>query len=69
MNQKENEQNEVDGMKKRVDSTGIGLKVMHIQKYGVRLRKIVVYRELHLVKFRVHNRGSDSRPTGCFRIE
>jgi len=46
VNQKESEQNEVDGMKKGVDSTGrpIGLNVMHIQKNGVRLRKIVVYR-------------------------
>ena len=32
----------------------------------LRFRKIVLERELQLVKFRVGNRGSDG--TGCFRI-
>ena len=34
----------------------------------MRFRKIVVERAT-VVKFRLDNRGSDGRPTGCFRIE
>ena len=33
----------------------------------MRLRKIIVERELQFVKFRVDNRGSNG--TGCFRIK
>ena len=34
----------------------------------MKLRKTVVER-VTVVKFRVHNRGSDGRPNGCFGIE